>query len=114
MPGDLVLADRDFATQETLMSHGVDLAIFAFTKGKEQLDPIDVEKTRGIANGRIHVEQIIGLLRRKYAILSGTLLIDFLISDKNKSLEASTPAIDRIISVCSALINLYLGIIPFD
>ena len=42
------------------------LAIPAFTRGKHQLDPVDVEKTRAIANEPINVERVIGLLRRKY------------------------------------------------
>ena len=84
------------------------LAIPAFTSGKEQLDPVDVEETRGIANVRIHVEW------RKYTILSGTLPTDFLMCNPNGSEEASTLMIDRIINVCSALVNLCPGIVPFD
>ena len=53
------------------------LAIPSFTKGKDQLDPVDVEKTRGIANVCIHVEGVIGLFCRKYSILSGIRPIDF-------------------------------------
>ena len=34
--------------------------VATFTKGKEQLDPVDVETTKGIANVRIHVERVIG------------------------------------------------------
>ena len=45
------------------------LTIPAFTKGKGHFDPVDVEKTRGIANVRIHVERVIGLLCRKYTII---------------------------------------------
>ena len=41
------------------------LVVPAFTKGKEQLDPVDVETTRAIANVRIRVERVIGLLRSK-------------------------------------------------
>ena len=62
--GDLVMADRGFTIQESLMLHKAELAIPAFTKGKDQLDLVDVEQTRGIANVRIHVERVIGLLRR--------------------------------------------------
>lgn len=115
LPGDLVLADRGFTIRESLMFKQVELAIPAFTRGKEQLDPVDVEETRGIANVRIHVERVIGLLRRKYTILSGILPIDFLICNPNGSQEASAiPMIDRIINVCSALVNLCPGIVRFD
>ena len=80
-----------------------------FTKGKSQLDPVDVEKTRGIANVRIHVERLIGLLRRKYAILEGTLPTDFLVSSQN-----APPVTDRVIRVCAALVNLCPPILPYD
>ena len=65
VPGDLVMADRGFTIRESLMYHRTELAIPAFTKGKDQLDPVDVEGTCGIANVRIHVERIIGSPRRK-------------------------------------------------
>ena len=110
-PGDLVLADRGFSIQELLMFKHAQLAIPAFTRGKDQLDPVEVEETRSIANVRIHVERIIGLLRRKYTILSGILPIDFLISSPNGSQEGAIP---MILNVCSALVNLCPGIVPFD
>ena len=112
LPGDLVMADRCFTIHESLVCKQAELAIPAFTRGKEQLDPVDVEKTRGIANVRIHVERVTGLLRRKYTILSGTLPIDYLFCNHNGSQEAATPMIDRIINVCSALVNLCPGIVP--
>ena len=78
------------------------------------VDPVDVEKTRGIANVRIHVKRVIGLLRRKYSILSGILPIDFLISNPNGLQEEATTMIDRIIIVSAALVNLRPGIVPLD
>ena len=114
LPGDLVMADRGFTIHEFLVCKQAELAIPAFTRGKDQLDPVDVEKTRGIANVRIHVERVIGLLRRKFTILSGTLPIDYLFCNRNGSQEAATPMIDRIINVCSALVNLCPGIVPLD
>jgi len=115
LPGDLVMADRGFTIYESLVFKQAQLAIPAFTRGKDQLDPVDVEKTRGIANVRIHVERVIGLLRRMYTILSGILPIDYLICNQNGSQEMPLiPMIDRIINVCSALVNLCPGIVPLD
>ena len=95
------------------MSHAK-LVIPAFTKGMEQLDPKDVEEARGIANVRLHVERVNGLLRCKYSILQWTLSTDFLASSKNGPDQNQVPTIDRIIIVCSALANLCPLIIPLD
>ena len=56
LAGDMVMADRGFTIAESVGLKQAKLVIPAFTKGKSQLDPVDVEKTRGIANVRIHVE----------------------------------------------------------
>ena len=108
-PGDLVMADRGFTIQESLALYQAQLAIPAFTRGKKQLDPVDIENTRGIANVRIHVERVIGLLRQKYTILQGTLPIDYLMCpDKSKC-----PMVDRMIRVCSAFTNLCPSVVSF-
>ena len=105
--GDMVMTDRGFTISEKL-------TIPAFTKGKSQLDPVDVERTRGIANVRIHVERVIGLLRRKYTILQSTLPTDYLTYNQNGPPETQVPVIDRINRVCSALVNCCPPIVPFD
>eukprot|EP00795_Rhopilema_esculentum_P009843 gene9843-18421_t len=110
MPGDLVMADRGFTIHESIAFKGAKLVMPAFTKGKSQLDPIDVESTRGIANIRIHVERVIGLLRNKYTILQGTLSTDFLMTSDQRQV----PLIDSILRVCSGFVNLCPPIIPFD
>ena len=114
LPGDMVMADRGFTVNESVGMKQAQLVIPAFTKGRSQLDPVDVEKTRGIASVRIHVERVIGLLRRKYTILEGTLPTDFLRGNPNGLPEAQVPIIDRILRVCSALVNLCPSIVPFD
>lgn len=79
IPGDMVMADRGFTIPESVgLKHA---------KGKDQLDPVDVERTCGIANVRIHVKRVIGLLRRKYTILEGTLPTEFLSCNPNRPLN---------------------------
>ncbi len=110
-PGDLVMADRGFTIGESVGLYQAKLVIPAFTRGKDQLNPIDVEKTRGIANVRIHVERVIGLLRQKYTILQSTLPLDYLTSS---SKGGNCPLIDRMIRICAALTNLCPSVVPFD
>ena len=113
VPGNMVMADGGFTIHESVAFKRAKLVVPAFTKGKEQLDPVDVETTRGIANVRMHVERVIGLSCSKYTILQGTLPTAFLMSIPHGSLEDKIPAIDRVIKVCSALVNLCPAIVPF-
>ena len=108
------MADRGFTIQESVWYHHANLLIPAFTKGKNQLDPVDVEKTRGIANVQIHVERVIGSLRQKYTILQSILPIDYVMCDQQLPEHEIIPLIDRIVRICSALINLCPPIVPFN
>ena len=62
--GDQILADRGFTIETEIAMKGGILAIPAFTKGKKQLPAKDVEKSRKISNVRIHIERVIGRLRK--------------------------------------------------
>ncbi|XP_031551929.1 uncharacterized protein LOC116289191 [Actinia tenebrosa] len=113
IPGDMVMADRGFTITESVGLMQAKLVVPAFTKGKAQLDPVDVETTRGIANVRIHVERVIGLLRRKYTVFQSTLPTDFLICNHRYS-DRHTPLVDSMLRVCAALVNFCPPIVPFD
>lgn len=110
LPGDIVLADRGFDIAESVGMMQASLHIPAFTKGKNQLSPVEVEETRTIANVRIHVERVIGMVRQKYSILHSTIPIDFV----TKRAGEDVPLIDRIVRVCCALSNVCNPIVPFD
>ena len=101
----MMIIYRGFTINENVGLKQARLVVPAFTKGKSQLDPVDVEQTRGIANVRIHNERVIGFLRRKFTILEGTLPTDFLISNHENS--------DRH-KVCAAFVNFCPPIAPFD
>ena len=70
--GDVILADRGFNIGDELAIRGAKLQIPAFTKGKKQFSPIEVQHPRKLAHVRIHVERVIGQLKKKYSILQGT------------------------------------------
>ena len=110
LPGDVVLADRGFDIAESVGMMQATLHLPAFTKGKSQLSALEVEETRTIANVRIHVERVIGMVKQKYPILQSTIPIDFV----KKRVGEDVPLIDRIVRICCALTNICNAIVPFD
>ena len=67
LPRDVVLADCGFDIGGSVGMMQARLHIPAFTKGKEQLELSEVERTRTIANVCIHVERVIGAVRQHYS-----------------------------------------------
>lgn len=110
LPGDVVLADRGFDISESVGMMQARLHIPAFTRGKTQLTALEVEDTRTIANVRIHVERVIGVVRQKYSILRGILPIEFV----TRKPSEDCPHIDKIVRVCCSLCNLCDSVVPFD
>ena len=97
-----MLADRGFNVFESIGLKHAELNIPAFTKGKSQLSPLDVETTRKIAHVRIQVERVIGCVRQKYSILQSTLPITQLQTLDTQGLTT----VDKIARLCCALTNL--------
>ena len=110
LPGDIVLADRGFDIEEDVAMFQASLKIPAFTKGVSQLSPLEIERTRKLANLRIHVERVIGATRQRYSILMYTLPIQYM---KAKSPQ-DVPYVDKIVCICSALNNLCISAVPFS
>ncbi|XP_014674873.1 PREDICTED: uncharacterized protein LOC106814985 isoform X2 [Priapulus caudatus] len=107
LPHDQILADRGFTLQDDFaVNCGVELVIPAFTRGKKQLPAADVEISRQMSSIRIHVERVIGLLKKRYAILQGTLPIQMIKTLKDEADQADEASIDRLLRVCAALVNL--------
>ena len=79
IPGDVILADRGFNIAESVGVMQAQLHIPAFTKNRSQLSALEIEQTRTVGNVRIHIERVIGNIRKKYSILQSTLPIDFLV-----------------------------------
>ncbi|XP_065643115.1 uncharacterized protein LOC136074701 [Hydra vulgaris] len=110
LPGDIVMADRGFNIDESVAVYCASVKIPAFTKGKRQLDSIDVEQTRHIASVRIHVERVIGNLKNKYTILQDVKPLDYLIRKDNSDYSS----IDKIAIASCGLTNMCDSVIPVD
>ncbi len=110
LPGDVVLADRGFDVANSVALHGATLDIPAFTRGCEQLPPADVEATRKLANVRIHVERIIGVVRQRFQILSTTGVIQTEVVYQKTS---GGVVLDSVVRVSCALNNVLEGVVPF-
>uniref|UniRef100_A0A667XA43 DDE Tnp4 domain-containing protein n=1 Tax=Myripristis murdjan TaxID=586833 RepID=A0A667XA43_9TELE len=99
-------ADRGFTIGDAVGLYSAHLKIPAFTKGKQQLHPSELETTRGLAAVRIHVERVIGLVRNKYTILQSTIPISLC--------QVTTPgeltSLDKMVTVCCALCNIFQNI----
>ena len=81
LPGDLVLAYRGFNIGDLVAEYHAEAVLPAFTKGKSQLSAKEVLESRELARVRIHVEQLIGMVKQKYAILDTVLPISFIKQD---------------------------------
>ena len=106
--GDVVLADRGFNITDELAIRGATLEIPSFTRGNMQLSQKEVEKSCQLSRVRIHVERVIGQLRKKYKILQGTLPITLI---KRLSDTSNITMIDRILVVTAALTNLSTSVV---
>ena len=106
-PGDVILADRGFTIADDIGMYGGRLEIPSFTRGKNQLSQRDVEQSKQLSTVRIHVERVIGHLKKKYTILGGPIPINML---KHKN-DMDVSNIDKILFVCGALCNLTKSVV---
>jgi len=110
LPGDVMLADRGFMVQDLVAAYNAELKIPAFTKGKKQLNALDVERSRELANSRIHVERVIGVTRQKYTMLQNTMPITMM----NKDPTCLLTTLDKVVRVACALTNTCISCVPFE
>ena len=68
LPGDMMLADRGFTIEESAGTYCATVKVPTYTKGKKQLSQLEVDKSKQLSSVRIHIEQILGVLRQKYTI----------------------------------------------
>ena len=93
-PGDQVLADRGFQIREILLAKSSELLLPPAAKGATQMTKSQVEKTKTVANVRIHVERVIRRIKH-FRILSQIFPVSLL------------PHANDILLVCAAITNMH-------
>uniref|UniRef100_A0A8C4QWV8 Zgc:113019 n=1 Tax=Eptatretus burgeri TaxID=7764 RepID=A0A8C4QWV8_EPTBU len=111
LPQDIVLSGRTYDVSKSAGHMRAEPKVPAFRKGDNQLCPIEVELTNRTAHVHMHVERVLRFLRNKYTILGGLLPIDFVMCD---AAEADVPLIDKIVTVCCALVNVCESVVRFN
>ena len=66
LPGDIILANREFDISDAAAMCCAEFTMPPFTKDKKQLSNLEVDCSSEIARVRMHVERLIGLLRKTY------------------------------------------------
>ena len=92
------MADRGFQIQDELATVGATLGIPSFTTGKRQLSARDVATSRQLSNVRIHVERVIGRMK-KFRILQSTIPVSYV------------DLLNNVMIVCSALTNMNRSVV---
>ena len=106
--GDIILADRGFTCDDYARMVMAEVKTPPFTRGKKQLEKIEVDWSRELSVVRIHVERVIGVLKQKYTILQSVLPISLLFDGT----QDDNLTIDKIIHVCCALVNICPSVVP--
>ena len=107
LPGDVVIADRGFTCNDYAQMVLAEVKTPPFTKGKKQLEKVDVDWSRELSIVRIHVERVIGSLKQKYTILQGILPVRAVANT-----DEQYAYVDKLVKVCCALLNLCPSVVP--
>ncbi|XP_065642899.1 uncharacterized protein LOC136074501 [Hydra vulgaris] len=97
--GDCVLADRGFTLVEEFATQGGILKLPKFTKGKKQMSSAEVDGSRQIAHVRIHVERVIGRLR-KFRILQSIIPIN------------QVDLLNNVMVMITSIVNISSSVVP--
>ncbi|KAL1471558.1 hypothetical protein MTO96_039887 [Rhipicephalus appendiculatus] len=103
--GDVFLVDRGFRCKEMFAARGATLLMPSLTKNRAQLPGAEVTTSRKLSRVRIHVERAIQRLK-VFRIFQTVLPLNFV-----RTGDKSCATIDKVVVVCSALVNLQTPIV---
>ncbi|XP_077491821.1 uncharacterized protein LOC144102415 [Amblyomma americanum] len=99
--GDLFLVDRGFRCEEMFAARGAAILMPSLTKQRTQVPGAEVTASRKLSSVRIHVERAIQR-HKVFRVFQTVLPISFV----KRAGDGDQATIDKILIVCSALVNL--------
>lgn len=95
---------------EAIALKGAQLKTPAFKgRNRKQIHPLELKESRALASVRIHVERVIGNVRKKYKILQQSVHHGMMSPNDRKA-----TTLDKAVAVCCALHNMNPSIVPSD
>lgn len=115
LPGDVVLAERDFDIGGLVGARKAELKITSsnyFENSQSGLDgdfsPVGALSDKAIAH--MHVEKVIDIVKRRYSMLTGPVESPFTVVDRTSNVST----FDKIVQVACALNNLCISAAPLE
>lgn len=115
LPGDVVLAERDFDIKDLVGAHRAELAITTSEFQETGQSNQDTRDNASLAatermNVYRHVDRVIQMVKKRYSVLTGPVESAFTVIDRSTNVTT----FDKMVQVACALNNLCISAVPLD
>lgn len=115
LPGDVVLAERDFDIKDLVGAHRAELTVTSSELHKIDPSIQDAKDEASLAsleriNVYRHVERVIQMVKKRYSMLTGPVESAFTVVDRSTNVTT----FDKMVQVACALNNLCISAVPLD
>lgn len=115
LPGDVVLAERDFDVKDLVGAHRAELIITnsEFHEiGQSNQDTGDKASLAAMERFNVyrHVERVIQMVKKRYSVLTGPVESAFTVTDRSTNVTT----FDKMVQVACALNNLCISAVPLE
>ncbi|KAK3543401.1 hypothetical protein QTP70_020422 [Hemibagrus guttatus] len=115
LPGDVVLAERDFGITDLVGAHRAELMVTSSELNKLKQSNQDTRDEASLAATEIlhvnkHVERVIQMVKKRYSMLTGPVESTFTVIDRSTNVTT----FDKMVQVACALNNLCISAVPLD
>lgn len=115
LPGDVVLAERDFGIKDLVGTHRAELMLTSSELNELNQSNQDTREDASLAaterlHVNKHVERVIQMVKKRYSMLTGPVESAFTVIDRSTNVTT----FDKMVQVACALNNLCISAVPLD